>query len=221
MNKKRQIALLLSLTIMLAGCSNENTIKNDINNETVKVESEQNTSEPVLNEQETTTNTDQVSSSETLSNSSTEVKTEAKIERSEENVINYFEEVRKHITYAEMKESAMDSYNQIKRFIFEEEVVNGYTFAELSIEGKKRIIEKAIDASNYINNKYPEEVYAVKDFYGNLKTEVYDAYDGIKNYLDEKAISNGYDSFTDYTIDLKDKVLEKTIDFLNKLKTND
>ena len=193
MSKKKLLYIMLLTMMLTAGC--EKNVQQEITTVTSETEKEETVEPKIINE--------------------TKKSTTPVLTYTEEDLTIHFEELKQRMEQTTLKEDAINIFDDIKRFIFEEEVLYGYTFAELSAEAKEDIIETSIEMADLITEKFPEEIEIVNDFYKGLKDTVYNTYIDVRDYLDEKAVDQGFEDFGGYASDFKDRVFQKTRDLFN------
>lgn len=168
----KKFMFFLFIFILLTGCSNEKEKSDDdidTNMENNIVENENTNKEEQIIE-----NNNTITDNKTNNNSNDELVDTSNI-KSEEDVINYFLELKNKIkeklnkdTWENVKGSVLNALNTAYGFCFKGEEIGGYTLNELSDSAKEKILNIVFDIDEFIESKSPGYKESFKESYDNL-----------------------------------------------------
>ena len=108
-----------------------------------------------------------------------EIKQETETKYNDEDILNYFKELKEKINNSEIttkaKEKAIDAFETMVDFIFYDKEIYGITYDDLKDQTKEDIDELFTETDSLIEDKFP-----------NYKDSVSSKYDKVKDYLKEK-----------------------------------
>jgi len=216
----KKVIILLFILISLTGCgkNNDNSNKDegkvkDSTQEEVSLENdeinmENKNQEGNINFEETNneleqaeevenTNTDNINNDNYVDNNSNNNNTTDELVdtsniETEEDVVNYFVELKDKIkeklnkeTWENAKESVMKSLNTAYGFCFKGEEIGGYTLSELSQSAKEKILNIVFDIDEFIESKSPGYKDSFKESYHNMIENAKESLGLIKDKIKE------------------------------------
>lgn len=126
-------------------------------------------------------------------------------EKTDDEVVNYVNEVVIDATSDEAKSDSNESklrntFIKLTDFIFYGGEIKGYTFNQLSNEGKEKVLSSYEKLDSYIENKYPNYKEKIKDTssrtYSKLKEKAFELKESINNTFREKVGDEIYSNTT-------------------------
>lgn len=173
----KKVIFLLFIFVLLTGCSKDrDKIIDDIdtNLENNIVENDNNQNEDINKEEQITENSYVTEDNKINNNSNSELVNTSNI-KSEEDVVNYFVELKDKIkeklnkdTWENVKESIVNALNIAYGFCFKGEEIGGYTLNELSDNAKEKILNIVFDIDEFIESKSPGYKESFKENYDNF-----------------------------------------------------
>jgi len=196
-NMKKIIVLLIVL-IILTGCNknNDNYIENrEKENKTNVITLENDNSNIEFNKEIDLENNNYQEEKPNITyniiekNNNDILVTPSNVEK-EEDVVNYFEELKNKIkeklnkdTWENAKESIINTLNTAYGFCFKGEEIGGYTLNELSESTKEKILNIVFDIDRLIEEKSPGYKNSFKESYSTMIESAKNSLNLIKNKL--------------------------------------
>lgn len=172
----KKVIILLFIFVLLTGCSKDKKKSNDIdiNTENNVVENDNNQNEDINKEEQITENDNSIADVK-INNLENNVLVDTSNIKSEEDIVNYFQELKNKIkeklnkeTWENAKESIINALNIAYGFCFKGEEIGGYTLSELSNSAKEKILNIVFDIDKFIESKSPGYKELFKENYDEL-----------------------------------------------------
>ena len=172
----KKVIFLLFIFVLLTGCSKDKDKQNDIdtNTENNIVENGNAQNKDIYKEEQISENSYVTEDNKINNNSNSELVNTSYI-KSEEDVVNYFVELKDKIkeklnkdTWENVKESIVNALNIAYGFCFKGEEIGGYTLNELSDNAKEKILNIVFDIDEFIESKSPGYKESFKENYDNF-----------------------------------------------------
>lgn len=187
----KKVIILLFIFVLLIGCSKEQEKSNENIDTNIEnsVDENNNKNEEVNKEEIIIENNNSPTYNETNDNSNNELVDTSDI-KNEEDVVNYFQELKSKIkeklnkdTWENAKEGIISSLNIAYGFCFKGEEIGGYTLNELSDNAKEKILNIVFDIDEFIESKSPGYKESFKENYNNLIESSKESLEIIKDKL--------------------------------------
>ena len=173
----KKVIFLLFIFVLLTGCSKDrdkiiDDIDTNLENNIVENGNAQN--KDIYKEEQISENSYVTEDNKINNNSNSELVNTSNI-KSEEDVVNYFVELKDKVkeklnrdTWENVKESIVNALNIAYGFCFKGEEIGGYTLNELSDNAKEKILNIVFDIDEFIESKSPGYKESFKENYDNF-----------------------------------------------------
>ena len=203
-NLKKLIAMgALSFVLVTAGCSSKENNAEPENEITTEVENN--------NEQENTTNTNEVQETE---NNNEDTNNE---EATEDNaIVKYFEDKNEemdNLIYTDNIEAADEFWNEYfidaVDIIFYDKEYEGSSFSKLNPEAQQKCIDELQEVENKMNKINPNW----KEDLGNIKDSTAEAYSNLLDIIEELIGTDNYNKIKNIKDNIKNNLIDSANDW--------
>ena len=210
-NLKKLIAMgALSFVLVTAGCSSKENNAEPENEITTEVENN--------NEQENTTNTNEVQETE---NNNEDTNNE---EATEDNaIVKYFEDKNEemdNLIYTDNIEAADEFWNEYfidaVDIIFYDKEYEGSSFSKLNPEAQQKCIDELQEVENKMNKINPNW----KEDLGNIKDSTAEAYSNLLDIIEELIGTDNYNKIKNIKDNIKNNLIDSANDWYQDYKNS-